>query len=113
MKIEANKFYKTRDGQKVRIYAIDGAHPFPVHGANLLGSEWVQQEWCAEGSFYLHEKDGLDIVGEWEEPKPRMLAYRHRHTGEVYLAPEGQTPHPFPGDYVRAPWLDEPEESSK
>jgi len=31
--IDINKKYKTRNGQKVRIYATDGAEDYPIHGA--------------------------------------------------------------------------------
>lgn len=68
MKIEVGKYYKTRDGRRVRIYAVDASGRWPVHGASLWDNTiWRCEEWTAEG---LHGDDinGLDIVSEWEEP---------------------------------------------
>lgn len=39
MKIETGKYYRTRDGHKVLIYATDGRDEW-VHGAVLLDDGW-------------------------------------------------------------------------
>lgn len=69
MKIEEGKFYKTRDGRKVRIYAIDAARPNNVNGAvfdDAFG--WLIQAWRQDGSV---EKPGTDnnrdIIAEWTD----------------------------------------------
>lgn len=64
MNIEVGKFYKTRNGCKVRIYATDGE----IHGAIFLGNEWLIRTWCADGSFMKILTHDSDIVSEWEEP---------------------------------------------
>ncbi len=82
MKIEVGKFYRTRRGEKVGIYAVDG-----------------------NGLYFVHD----DIVSEWEEPpakKSRMLAYRTA-PGIVLLKPDDSKILPDL-DWVRVPHLDEP-----
>ena len=67
--IEVGKFYKTRDGMKIRIYAVDGHADYPIHGAILNScGEWVITFWpTAEGKSSLYPESVGDIVGEWEE----------------------------------------------
>lgn len=54
----------TRDGQTVRIYAIDGAGKFPIHGAVLRVLDdgkpfgWQSEEWTADG-LYTNDPEGL------------------------------------------------------
>lgn len=64
MKIEAGKFYKIRDGEKVKIYEVYGhvIHGVYQDAAKNLGC------WLIDG-----KKSGLveypdDIVDEWEDP---------------------------------------------
>lgn len=75
MKIEVGKFYKTRDGRKVRIYAMDAGGNYPVHGA-ILDSDgtWFMENWYGEGLFLKsHEEEcHNDIVSEWDEPKTSL-----------------------------------------
>ena len=67
--IEVGKFYKTRDGYKVRIYATDVSPNNQIHGAILNScGEWVIKFWpTAEGKSSLYPESVGDIVGEWEE----------------------------------------------
>lgn len=77
MKIEVGKFYKTRDGNKVRIYAMDGAGAFPIHGAVLSAGVWVFCSWSANGLHTNEEGDSMprDLVSEWANfgPMPERL----------------------------------------
>lgn len=68
MKIEVGKFYRTRGGEKVRIYATDGG-TYPIHGAIYQkGMGWVVTEWSKEGYIFKFEGlDDFDIVGEWKD----------------------------------------------
>ena len=44
--IDITKKYRTRDGREVRIYATDGADPYPVHGAiKNSDGEWCGSAW--------------------------------------------------------------------
>jgi hypothetical protein len=52
--IEMGKKYRTRDGRDVRIYAVDGAGDYPVHGAVVsVDGRWVQYAWTAEGVMFV------------------------------------------------------------
>ena len=81
--ISRNKIYRTRNGQKVRIYANDGGTgESMVHGATHDGvNGWVPCVWFPDGS---HESIGdFDLI----EVKPR---YRHTvwlnvHKGYVHV----------------------------
>jgi hypothetical protein len=66
--ITPGKFYKTRNGLRVRIYATDAGGERPIHGAYLeeprrwKPDSWRKNgEWCFEGSTDLDP----DIIGEW------------------------------------------------
>lgn len=80
MKLEVGKFYKTRGGDKARIYAVDAGGDYPVHGAVYCpaphpgNSEWEFMTWCPDGSYYGNEdEDRLDIIAEWHEPVTRTV----------------------------------------
>jgi hypothetical protein len=48
--IDMSKQYRTRDGREVRIYAVDGAKDYPVHGAFLTEEkEWFDKAWDDHG----------------------------------------------------------------
>lgn len=113
MKIEVGKFYKTRDGHKVRIYAIDGYSRFPIHGAKLFGGDWIQTKWEPDGFWNSNTESVDDIVSEWSEPKPKLKAWIV--DGKLEFQESDMVFH-FKGcvipNYFRAPWLDEPGESA-
>jgi len=50
--IDINKKYRTRDGQEVRIYAVDGNCPYPVHGAIKTEHGWSVACWDDDGNYY-------------------------------------------------------------
>jgi len=111
MKIEVGKLYKTRCGDKVRIYATDGAGSWPIHGAALESEGWCDESWSSLGSSsfkhsFNHKKMGREIVSEWEEPKPRQLAYRNRTSCSIKLM--GHNANMLNNIWERVPWLDEP-----
>jgi hypothetical protein len=68
--IQVGKFYKTRNGLKVRIYALDGGKPYSVHGAyQATDGGWSLTSWTS-GGMYRDLLDTLgthdfDIVSEW------------------------------------------------
>lgn len=67
MKIEVGKFYRTRDGKKVRIYDINGGGEYPIHGAYEL-EFWHSTTWNSEGFYNSgNPQSGInDIASEWE-----------------------------------------------
>ena len=65
--IDINKKYRTRDGHEVRIYAVDGGEPRPVHGAVKSQAGWVVSHWPKDGIQSIFEGSN-DLI----EVKPRI-----------------------------------------
>jgi hypothetical protein len=63
--IDINKKYRTRDGREVRIYAVDGDEPRPVHGAHKSQTGWVLSCWKEDGVHVLEDYDLIEV-------KPRI-----------------------------------------
>jgi hypothetical protein len=65
--IDIDKKYRTRGGNEVRIYAVDGDEPRPVHGAFKSPTGWVVSCWRQDGTQ-------LDFGGHYDliEVKPRI-----------------------------------------
>lgn len=110
MKLEVGKYYKTKNGYKVRIYSTDAGGCYPIHGAIYSNSNigWALGQWTHNGSNGSNEL--LNIVGEWEE-LVRLIAWRNRTTNEIYMRPDNRK------DlgaikYERCPWLDQPLEEN-
>jgi hypothetical protein len=74
MKIDVNKKYRTRDGREVLIYAVDGAHRYPVHGAICYNGGWIGTNWTIEGVFLAHVEPSLDLV----EQRATQTYYRRK-----------------------------------
>lgn len=69
MKIEVGKFYKTRDGDFVKIVAIKDheKHTFPVVGR--FSGQDREYLWTKDGFFYgADSEDEYDLVSEWMNP---------------------------------------------
>jgi hypothetical protein len=67
--ISKNQQYRTADGERVRIYATDGAGTYPVHGAVRTHDGWRVQMWTANGEAgAIAESCGDDLI----EIKPRI-----------------------------------------
>lgn len=53
--IELGKKYRTRDGREVRIYAIEAAGIYPVHGAvRSINGFWCSRMWNHSGRMQGH-----------------------------------------------------------
>jgi hypothetical protein len=65
--ININKKYRTRNGREVRIYAVDGDEPRPVHGAVKSQTGWIVSHWPKDGIQSSYEGSN-DLV----EVKPRI-----------------------------------------
>jgi hypothetical protein len=69
MTIDINKKYKTREGHNVRIYAVDGYGPYPVHGAvEQKTGVWIIESWTSNGAVSPILSGSYDLV----EVKPRI-----------------------------------------
>ena len=67
MKIEVGKYYRTENGDKARIYAIDGELNRQIHGAVLQpDGRWVLMWWASDGK--CTHNPFLDLIAEWKEP---------------------------------------------
>ena len=66
--IDKNKQYRTRQGQEVRIYAVDGDEEMPIHGAILTKHGWKVNSWARDGKWCPNMSDGVDLI----EGKPRI-----------------------------------------
>lgn len=68
MKIEVGKTYTTRDGHKVRIYAVDGIKRFHIHGAMLGDEGWIATAWDDQGdNVAVIAPSSSDITAEWTD----------------------------------------------
>jgi hypothetical protein len=65
--ISMDKKYRTREGDEVRIYALDGGGTSPVHGAYKDPMGWVSCSWMQEG-FKAILEGPYDLI----EVKPRI-----------------------------------------
>lgn len=68
LKIEAGKFYRTRDGRKVRIYRTDVNHSeYRIHGY-IISSDGVERSchWYGDGRYLFAGESGADLISEWE-----------------------------------------------
>jgi hypothetical protein len=70
--IDKNKQYKTRGGREVRIYATDGARPYPVQGAIKHGDGWCLRQWKQSGKNVGECDSSSDLI----EVKPRKKIER-------------------------------------
>jgi hypothetical protein len=67
MMISMDKEYRTRSGDEVRIYAVDGNESRPIHGAFKGQTGWVSCCWPRGGAQIGYEGP-YDLV----EVKPRI-----------------------------------------
>ena len=79
--ISIDKKYRTRDGREVRIYAVDGDEPRPVHGAVKSQTGWIVSHWPKDGIQSIFEGSN-DLV----EVKPRI-----KRTAWVNVFPNATT----------------------
>lgn len=114
MKIEVGKFYRTRGGQKARIYATYGTKQSIVHGAIEVGYVvWELIEWTGGGGriFMSGPEHDSDLISEWEEPAPKIIAYvsiADWSGGRKTLMLVNPDKTVDLREWRRAPWLDEP-----
>lgn len=92
MKIEAGKFYKTRDGRKARVYAVACGGEYPIHGAmEYPDSGWWAFTWDVFGHNSSGEQSPNDLFSEWvDEPIPipqkkKLFAHICRKTGKIFF----------------------------
>lgn len=88
MIIDLNKTYKTRDGNLVRLYCLDGGGMYPVQGAVKLQDKWVMESWTLEGFYSDSDEEhclDLIIVGSWDNLQvDDKVIVKVKKTGETY-----------------------------
>ena len=70
LKIEAGKFYRTRDGKKAGIYRTDANHPEDsIHGY-VISSDGAEHSisWHGDGKYISREEHGADLIEKWQYP---------------------------------------------
>lgn len=81
MKIERDKVYLTRCGQKVRVVCVDAGIHLPVVAIHDDGEIYSHR---VDGGFLREGESGNDLVSEYvEPPKPREV-WVTVHTGGYY-----------------------------
>ena len=75
MKIEAGKFYKTRDGRKVgpMVIADDEYYSFAAHIEGVSGEKIFQSD-GTHGDKWIGNRPDQDIVSEWLTPHQQRTA---------------------------------------
>lgn len=77
MKIELNKFYRTRDGRKARVICVDAKGCCPIIA--LVTCDKCIEElilFTDDGRFFLLGADDFrDLVSEWTEPKKQRRVF--------------------------------------
>lgn len=87
LKIEAGRYYKTRDGRKVGPMRDDGCGLFGAEGFNF-------KEWYDNGRCYtdLSRTTPKDLVAEWQDTSPAPVAAQVDTLAEEYGPAQQQEP---------------------
>jgi hypothetical protein len=100
--ISKDKQYKTKEGQEVRIYAIDGEGYWPIHGAIKTKEGWEQNCWKKDGGFnYNDNRSELNLieivpkvkvwVEYWLDERGSFKVSKY-YTKEEYLSQKSRKP---------------------
>lgn len=85
MKIEAGKFYRTRDGRRARVTEVcfSNGESYPILG--FLGT--VAAAWTDDGRFLNAVEDSpADLIAEWvDEPIRKTLAEMSQEVDDAWL----------------------------
>lgn len=73
MTFEPGKEYKTRDGCRARVYAVDGGGAWPIHGAvEHAGGAWISRAWDATGCYTDGGGSGCGLM----PPEPEKITLK-------------------------------------
>jgi len=67
------EIWTCRDGGKARVYAVDGGHDSPIHGAVRTDCGWDPLTWLKNGWVFEYGPNGFDLISKYdwrEELKP-------------------------------------------
>lgn len=118
MKLEKGKFYRTRNGKNVYEIVKTGLHE-DKNGRSCLGVLVLRHDWgvfsfVADGRATNYDElaDPADLVEEVPDPSIKrepMKAWVHLATGQIVFAFDDEDFGEKTMFFIRAPWLDEPE----
>lgn len=96
MKFVAGKHYKTRSGDRVRIYGTDCSPDFPIHGAVYEDGYWdTFITWMADGTINGPDhENSLDLIDEWPSDAMQDLVDVTELLG-LYDDEQQESPHPL------------------
>ena len=83
MKIEAGKWYWTRDGRRAYIYKTDARGECPVHGYLMGDDRDYPMSWAVDG-FWRDTETGDDLVEEISRITKWINVYWEPHEQQVY-----------------------------
>jgi hypothetical protein len=86
MKIEAGKYYKTRDGRKVGPITTSATRgwPWEVNGGKYDSTIRTRWAWRDDGSFQEDETHTLDLIAEWTDGPAFTVGAKVRVTSDAY-----------------------------
>lgn len=84
-KLEKGMFVRLRNGEKAEVLKTDcgGEHPVLIILCSVGNIMWRR----IDGKYEDNECD-FDIVGIWEEPRPKKVCYINKSSGLLYMMPE-------------------------
>ncbi len=98
MKIERDKWYVTRGGDKVRVVCVDAPGNYPVIGIDDEGA----REYTSDGRFYNDDSNcNLDLVSE--HPEPARVWANQSITGAWHVYGSAETANQYAGDAINKP----------
>lgn len=79
-------FYRRRDGKKAECLKIDCVGKWPIL-LILVNDDSTWTSFVDIAGYYYEpaKEDVSDIIGVWEDPKPRRLCYRTAHYGTLKM----------------------------
>ena len=87
--------YRTRSGKEAVITEIFENCAFGRYRADNHAFGWFGYAWALNGKADICHNN-LDLVSEWEEPKPRLRVWRDNCSGKVRIMEEKPN-YQFPG----------------
>ena len=71
LKLEAGKYYRTRDGRKAFVGYISPNQPdehlSKVVGELLCGTDWSPCSWRVNGDYINDESSACNLIAEWKD----------------------------------------------
>lgn len=90
MRLEEGKYYKTKEGRKVKCIAVSTQDDGKKYGALCESFDSsLLHIYTVDGRYYHRKDSDFDIVAEWKEPKKYKVTVALWSDGEVTTSKEG------------------------